>query len=59
MVKDSAAAPEKTRMVFAYTNRDVVERGEAHSFETKPGAEFATGGRVQFGSKTIRPRPAS
>ena len=61
-------------MLFGYTNRDVdmldgvlrqvrAERGEfgeTHSFETKPGAaEFAIGDRVQFGSKTIRPRSAS
>lgn len=60
---DTAAAPERSRFVFAYTNKDVdqlnaalrqvrVERGELgadHRFETKHGiAAFAVGDRVQF-----------
>src|SRR4051812_15373760 len=58
-----AFAPEKSRFVFAYTNKDVdrlnaelrmarKERGELgrdHRFETKHGAaDFAVGDRVQF-----------
>jgi Ti-type conjugative transfer relaxase TraA len=62
--KDSAAAPDKSRFVFAYTNDDVdrlnqeiravrKERGELdgqdHSFETKHGrVDFAAGDRIQF-----------
>jgi Ti-type conjugative transfer relaxase TraA len=61
---DTAAAPDATRFVFAYTNRDVDalnaelrqvrrDRGELLGpdvqFETKHGpAEFAPGDRVQF-----------
>ena len=62
--KDSAAAPDKTRFVFAYTNADVdrlnaalravrKERGELvgddRSFQTKHGeAKFAEGDRIQL-----------
>src|SRR4051812_9169646 len=60
---DTAKQPEKSRFVFAYTNKDVdrlnaelrmarKERGEVgrdHRFETKHGpSEFAVGDRVQF-----------
>ena len=61
--RDTAKQPEKSRFVFAYTNKDVdrlnaelrmvrKERGELgrdHRFETKHGAaDFAVGDRVQF-----------
>ena len=62
--RDTAAAPDATRFVFAYTNRDVDalnaelrqvrrDRGELLGadvrFETKHGpADFAPGDRVQF-----------
>ena len=61
--KDSAADPDKTRFVFAYTNAEVhelnaairagrKERGELgadHSLPTREGAQdFATGDRIQF-----------
>jgi Ti-type conjugative transfer relaxase TraA len=61
--KDSEAAPEKTRFVFAYTNVEVKElnaairagrkeRGDLgadHSLPTREGAQdFATGDRIQF-----------
>jgi Ti-type conjugative transfer relaxase TraA len=61
--KDSAANPEKSRFVFAYTNDDVAtlnaairevrkERGELgadHEFKTAHGRlSFATGDRIQF-----------
>jgi hypothetical protein len=62
--KDSAAHPDKSRFVFAYTNDDVdrlnaairqvrKERGElereGRSFQTKHGrAEFSPGDRIQF-----------
>ncbi len=62
--KDSAAGPEKSRFVFAYTNADVTqlnadiravrrERGELgkqdYEFETAHGkAAFAAGDRIQF-----------
>jgi Ti-type conjugative transfer relaxase TraA len=61
--KDTQAAPEKSRFVFAYTNADVdllnrdlraVQRqrevlGKDHVFETSFGEKsFATGDRVQF-----------
>jgi Ti-type conjugative transfer relaxase TraA len=61
--KDSAAQPDKSRFVFAYTNEDVAqlnaalrdvrkergELGEDHSFATKHGrADFATGDRILF-----------
>ena len=61
--QDTASAPDKSRFVFAYTNKDVdrlnadlrqvrVERGELgadHQFETKHGLQaFAVGDRVQF-----------
>lgn len=60
---DSAAAPEKTRFVFAYTNAEVHELnasiramrkergelGEDHSLPTREvGRPFATGDRIQF-----------
>jgi len=66
---DTAEAPEATRFVFAYTNKDVdklnaelravrrerSELGEDHRFITKHGeAAFAVGDRVQF-SDTLRP----
>ncbi len=62
-LKDSEAAPDKTRFVFAYTNAEVhelnaairagrKERGELgadHSLPTREGAQdFATGDRIQF-----------
>ena len=62
---DTAAAPGKSRFVFAYTNSDVAmlnaalrairkERGELgddHSLHTKHGrADFAVGDRIQFTS---------
>jgi len=65
---DTAEAPEATRFVFAYTNKDVDklnaelravrreqgELGEDHRFITKHGeAAFAVGDRVQF-SDTLR-----
>lgn len=65
---DTAEAPEATRFVFAYTNKDVDrlnaelravrrernELGEDHRFTTKHGeAAFAVGDRVQF-SDTLR-----
>lgn len=62
--KDSAAAPDKLRFVFAYTNADVDRlnhelrairkmrrelEGVSHSFETKHGqADFAINDRIQF-----------
>jgi Ti-type conjugative transfer relaxase TraA len=61
--KDSAAAPGKSRFVFAYTNDDVNqlnaalrevrkgrgELGDDHAFKTAHGrAAFATGDRIQF-----------
>ena len=61
--QDTAAAPEKSRFVFAYTNKDVDrlnaalrqvridrdELGADHRFETKHGVHaFAVGDRVQF-----------
>ena len=62
--RDTAAEPNATRFVFAYTNRDVAalnaelrqvrrDRGELAGedarFETKHGpADFAPGDRVQF-----------
>lgn len=61
--RDTTKQPEKSRFVFAYTNKDVdrlnaelravrKERGELgrdHRFETKHGAaDFAVGDRVQF-----------
>jgi len=62
--KDSAAAPDKSRFVFAYTNADVdrlnadirtvrKERGEIggedHAFQTKHGtAEFSERDRIQI-----------
>jgi Ti-type conjugative transfer relaxase TraA len=62
--RDSAANPDKSRFVFAYTNEDVdrlnkairevrKQRGElesqGHQFETKHGrAEFTSGDRIQF-----------
>ena len=63
LAPDTAKQPEKSRFVFAYTNKDVdrlnaelrmvrKERGELgrdHRFETKHGAaDFAVGDRVQF-----------
>jgi hypothetical protein len=60
---DSAAAPDKTRFVFAYTNADVAtlnadlravrkargELGEDHQITTDYGrASFARGDRIQF-----------
>ena len=60
---DSAADPQKSRFVFAYTNADVDllnrelrrvrevrgELGRSHSFETKHGRhDFAAGDRIQF-----------
>jgi len=63
--QDSAAAPEKTRFVFAYTNsavdelnaalRDVRrqrgELGEDHQLATATGRRaFAAGDRIQFGA---------
>ena len=69
--KDSAADPNKTRFVFAYTNDDVdrlnrsirevrKERGElapeGRAFQTKHGrAEFSAGDRLQF-TGTDKPR---
>ena len=65
---DTAEAPEATRFVFAYTNKDVDrlnaelravrqqrgELGEDHRFATKHGdAAFAVGDRIQF-SDTLR-----
>jgi hypothetical protein len=62
-MKDSAADPAKSRLVFAYTNAEVAElnaairaarkeRGDLgadHSLPTKDGAQtFATGDRIQF-----------
>jgi hypothetical protein len=62
-LRDSAADPDKTRFIFAYTNREVdelnaavrqvrIERGElsnSRSFETRHGrADFAVGDRLQF-----------
>lgn len=61
--RDSAAAPEKTRFVFAYTNADVAELnadlravqrargelGEDHELPTGDGKQaFAVGDRLQF-----------
>lgn len=61
--RDTALAPDKSRFVFAYTNKAVdrlnvalrqvrIERGELgsdHRFETKHGVHaFAVGDRVQF-----------
>jgi Ti-type conjugative transfer relaxase TraA len=61
--KDSAAAPDKSRFVFAYTNDDVNqlnaalrdvkkqrgELGQDHEFQTAHGrSAFATGDRIQF-----------
>lgn len=61
--QDTAAVPERSRFVFAYTNKDVdtlnaalrqvrIERcelGVDHRFETKHGVHaFAVGDRVQF-----------
>ena len=61
--KDSAAQPDKTRFVFAYTNDDVQqlnaalrairkgrgELGEDHQLETAHGClAFAAGDRIQF-----------
>ncbi|MGE3481668.1 MAG: AAA family ATPase [Gammaproteobacteria bacterium] len=61
--QDSAAAPDKARFVFAYTNADVAqlnadiravrrergELGEDHQLPTADGVrDFATGDRVQF-----------
>ena len=61
--EDSAAAPEKNRFVFAYTNEDVAtlnaelrdvrkqrgELGEDHQFTTARGqAAFSTGDRILF-----------
>ena len=70
--RDTAAEPEATRFVFAYTNRDVDalnvelrqvrrERGELGSpdvaLETKHGiASFAVGDRVQFTDTDKRAR---
>jgi len=66
--RDTAEAPDATRFVFAYTNKDVDrlnaelravrrDRGELredHRFVTKHGAaDFAVGDRVQF-SDTLR-----
>ena len=60
---DVAATPDKSRFMFAYTNKDVAslneharalhrergELGEDHSLATKQGeAQFATGDRIQF-----------
>ena len=69
---DTAAAPGKTRFIFAYTNAEVDalnrdarairkergELGEDHTLKTKDGLrEFATGDRVQFvGSAATRER---
>lgn len=69
--QDSAADPNKSRFVFAYTNEDVdrlnhairhlrKERGElggeGHKFATKHGrAEFSAGDRIQF-TGTDKPR---
>lgn len=62
-MQDRAAEPDKTRFIFAYTNKEVDQinavvredrksRGEltgGRSFETKHGrAEFAVGDRLQF-----------
>jgi Ti-type conjugative transfer relaxase TraA len=62
-LKDSEAAPDKKRFVFAYTNAEVHELnaairagrkargdlGEDHSLPTREGAQdFATGDRIQF-----------
>jgi Ti-type conjugative transfer relaxase TraA len=68
--RDTAAAPDATRFVFAYTNRDVDalnaelrqvrrDRGELAGadvrFETKHGpADFSAGDRVQF-TDTLKP----
>jgi hypothetical protein len=61
--KDSAAAPDKSRFVFAYTNADVAllnadlravrrragKLGEDHELPTADGRQmFATGDRLQF-----------
>ena len=61
--KDSAAKPDKTRFVFAYTNDDVSqlntalrdvrkergELGEGHDIDTAHGRhKFAAGDRIQF-----------
>jgi len=66
--RDTAEAPDATRFVFAYTNKDVDrlnaelravrreqgELGKNHRFATRHGAaDFAVGDRVQF-SDTLR-----
>jgi Ti-type conjugative transfer relaxase TraA len=68
--KDIAAAPDKSRFVFAYTNADVAllnaelravrrsngELGEDHRLPTSDGEQaFATGDRIQF-TKTDKKR---
>jgi Ti-type conjugative transfer relaxase TraA len=67
--EDTAAAPDKSRFVFAYTNADVLELnaalravgkdrgdlGEDHRLDTADGtAPFAEGDRIQFTGTSAR-----